>query len=112
MSSYTFELRFKQARAAAAAGQDKLLGQVTRRATQIARTNAPVRTGQFKAGIGYRKLGPGRYEIFATAPHSAYVLLGTRYMQAQPVIQDGVRQAARELGARGLVVAGAFGEEG
>lgn len=111
MSSYRFDLRFKQTRQAIGREQDTILGQIARRAVRIAKANAPVRTGQFKAGIGYRKLAPGHYEIFASAPHSAYVLLGTSRMRAQPVVQNGVRQASRELGARGLQLAGSFGEE-
>jgi len=43
-----------------------------------ARSIAPRRTGEYAAGIGWRKIDVMKYLIFASAPHSAIVESGSR----------------------------------
>lgn len=42
-----------------------------------AKSNAPVKTGEYQAGIGMQQTGPTNFTIFASAPHSSFIEYGT-----------------------------------
>jgi HK97 gp10 family phage protein len=65
-----------------------------------AKSDAAVDTGEFRDGIGYevRMIGGGvAVAIFAAAPHSVYVILGTSKMPARDPIRPAIDAEAPKL---------------
>lgn len=75
---------------------------VGRSATERAKADAVVDTGEFRDGIGYevRKIGSGVVVVlYASADHSIYVILGTSRMPARDPIRPAIDAEAPKFGA-------------
>jgi HK97 gp10 family phage protein len=50
----------------------------------------PVKTGYLRSTIGILESGPNSITVGATAPYSAFVELGTRFMRPRPYLSPAV----------------------
>ena len=69
-------------------------------ASNNAKRNAPVDTGNLRGQIGFERSPNGKsVEVFANAPYSGYVEFGTRYQRAQPYFRPAIIKALSQLNA-------------
>lgn len=70
--------------------------EAVRRGAQVARREAPFKTGKLRSGIRKRGLS-----IISTAPHSIYQDKGTRFIRAKNFMRKGQDEAIRYLRSKG-----------
>jgi len=66
------------------------------RVADLARQNAPVRTGYLRDHIKARHYSKTS-NVISYAPYSGFVEFGTRYMAAQPFLRPAMDQHTREI---------------